>query len=99
MAGECASVASGRLRNLLCRALLKRNAAGPQLELLGIVGWLQILSSGMQMFKKYIDGVLGFIGASALRRAAIPLAGHLPQAEQPKQVTAALLDFLQPWRI
>jgi len=43
MAGEFASVVPGGLRNLLCRSLSKGNATRAQSELLGIVGWLQIL--------------------------------------------------------
>ena len=34
--------------------------------------------------------------ASDLKVAPIPLSGHLPHEEQPEQVTAALLEFLQP---
>jgi pimeloyl-ACP methyl ester carboxylesterase len=36
--------------------------------------------------------------ARDLKVVPVPLSGHLPHEEQPEQVTAALLDFLQPWR-
>ena len=37
--------------------------------------------------------------ASDLRTLPIPECGHLPQEEQPEQVNAALLDFLQGWAL
>src|SRR5260370_20587509 len=43
MAGEPTSLVSGRLRNFLCGTFFEGNSARTQLELLGSVGWVQIL--------------------------------------------------------
>lgn len=43
LAGQCPSLVSGRLRNLLCRQICQRKSARPQPKLLGIVDRVQIL--------------------------------------------------------
>jgi hypothetical protein len=73
MASGSSHLAPGGLRNLLCRPFSEGDTTGPQPELLGTLGWLQILGDG-RTFRWSPSGRLPFSGFPGFRedRARIP---------------------------
>src|SRR5689334_18023809 len=90
MAGEFTSVVSRRLWNLLCGSFSQGNATRTQLELLGIVGWLQVLrhrqqavcrcltnTSMQETRRRKVYGQLGSMMQKARQEHILPLLLYL----------------------
>src|SRR5215469_15165599 len=56
LASESSPLVSGRLWDFLCGQVCQGKSARPQPELLGIVGWLQVLGSDRGIVLPFLEG-------------------------------------------